>query len=329
MPCQRWIAAWAVAAVALSAAGCAPAGPTPEPTATWIAAPWTAVPAATATGFVAPTADAAASAASAATATAVVAAIATELSATVAALAARPEPAATAPLPAPHTPVPLASCAVPRQPPAAAVALGADSPAGVQAWWSAAALAPRAFDGEVAAVDDGGRSVRVRTAHDGQAFEATVTTDVELPLSPGQRVRVVWHDERGATAPGGTGRGYALYVADDDGLVALVVASGVPLAAGAQLLGGERGGWRIEQLRSPCTASEPECGFELFAAPVQFAHGDDAVVLGPGQGGEIRPAGLALAYRLEVATSHVMLPGDSPPCADWAPWPLSYRIARR
>lgn len=319
-----------LAAVAVAAAaGCAPAGPTPEPTATWIAAPWTAVPAAAATAFVAPTADAAASSAANATATAYVAAMATQLSATVAALAARPEPAAIAPVAAPHTPVPLASCAVPRQPPVAAVSVGADSPAAVQAWWSSAAPEPRAFDGEVAAVDDGGTTVRVRAAHDGQAFEATLTTDVALPLSPGRRVRVVVHDERAAMAAGGAGRGYALHVADDDGLVALVVASGAPLASGAQLLGGERGGWRIEQLRSPCTVSEPDCGFLLFAAPVRFAYGDDALVLGPGQSGELRPAGLAHSYRLEVATSHVLLPSDGAPCANWAPWPLSYRIVRR
>lgn len=316
------------AALPLALAACTLAGPTPEPEATLMAAPWTSVPITTV-----PTVDAAAAANAAdvpagpATATMDVAAFATQLSATIAALA---SPAPTvAPRVAVNTAVPIAGCAVPRTPPVVGVGLSPDAPESVRTWWSADDLKPRTFEGEVVASDDAGKSTRVRSSKDGATFEATITTDVALPLSPGRRVRVTWHDERPAMGLGGPGRGYGLYVGDDDGLVALIFASGWPLAVGDQLLTGERGGLTIQQLRSPCVVAELDCGFSLFAAPVQFARGAAALTLGPGESGALTSADGGPAYNVRVATSHVIVSAGAPLCSDWESWLLSYTVIRK
>ncbi len=322
-----------VATAAALAAGCRPDGPTPEPTATWIAAPWTAVPATSAAAAAATTSAPAATAGvdDAAAGPAVdVAALATEVSATLAALGMR----ATAPPPAPppvavHTAVPLAGCDVPRQPPALAVALADGAPTAVAAWWAGDPRLPRAFDAEVLASDDGGRSVRLRGTHDGAAFEATVRGDVALPLAPGMRVRLVWHDERPVLPPRGDGAGYALFVADDRGPVALVVAAATAPAAAARLLAGERAGLTIEPLRSPCRDGVAACGVTLHAAPVAFARGGASTTLAPGARGSLAAPDGSWTYDIELRTSHAVAPGDGAPCADPTTWRLSYAVVRR
>lgn len=322
------VAATAVA-LAATAAGCAATAPddsAPEPTATLLSAPWTVEPEAAAT----PTTVAAPLTSGDVQATAAIAAFATSLSATVAALAS--PAAASEPAVAVNTAVPIAGCGVPRTPFSVAAGPGADAPDAVKSWWLADPLAPRSFDGEVVASDGGGTSTRVRAEREGASFEVTITTDVPLPLSPGRHVHVVYHDERSRMALGGPGIGVALFVGDADGPVALIVASGDPLAAGERLLGGERGGFTIQQLRSPCSSGERECGRSLYAAPVRFMRGAASLTLGPGEAGVLASGDGGPAFDVRVATSHVVLndlTSDNPACSDWESWVLSYGVVRK
>lgn len=314
------------AALPLVLAACAATGPTPEPEATLLAAPWTSVP-----PTAEPTVDAAASAtktpmadvaSGASTATMDVVAFATQLSATIAALAS-PAPT-TAPRVAVNTAVPIAGCAVPKRPLGSSVHITGDAPEGIRAWWSADGTAPHAFDGEVMAGDAGGFVTRVRATHDGAEFEAFITTDVPLTLEPGRRVRVAWHN-----IGGGDDGGFALLVTDEAGLVAHVLTRGLRLPAAEPLLGGDRGGWTIEQLRSPCVTPERACGVALFAAPVLFTFGSASLTLGPGDSGVLLVPDGGPSFDVHVATSHIAVAEGSAPCPGWSTWPLSYRIVRR
>ncbi|MEO8084368.1 MAG: hypothetical protein ABI780_11140 [Ardenticatenales bacterium] len=312
----------ATAAIALAAAGCAapaPADEPPEPTATLLSAPWTVEPEAQATPspFVAPLT------ASDVQATADIVALATSLSATVAALA---SPAATSePAVAVNTAVPIAGCGVPTVPPAVQVDLG-DAGAGASA--AAWASAPQSFEGDVAASDDGGATTHVRTSRDGAPIDLTIRTVVPLPLSAGRHVHVIWHDERATMANGGPGRGYALFVRDDDGPVALIVASSGPPAFSQPLLAGERGGFTVQQLRSPCATAVEECGSSLFAAPSTFGLGEATLMLGPGAAGVLSPGNGGPDYDIHLYTSHIVVANEAT-CADGITWGLSYGIVRK
>lgn len=321
-------AAAVAAAVALAVAGCAAAPPAdvaPEPTATLLSAPWTVEPESDAT----PTPAVVPPSAADAQATADIMAFATSLSATVAALE---SPAATRePAVAVNTAVPIAGCAVPTAPPAFGVGLSEDAPDVVQAWWAKNYLEPRSFDGEVSASDEGGKVTRVRSTREGATFEATIRTDVPLPLAPGRRVHVIWHNETSGLSLGGAGLGYALFIGDDGGLVALFLARSMRRPAGQHtlLLDGEQGGLGVQQLRSPCLVPQHDvCGFSLYAAPVQFTHDRASLTLGPGESGVLASPDGGPSFNVRVATSHFIV-AEGTICADGGSWPLSYSIVRK
>jgi len=318
------------AALSLALAACTPAGPTPEPEATLLAAPWTSVAATTEPTVEAPamgtvTVGTPATPGDAA-ATIDIAAFATELSATIAAMA---SPGPTfAPRVAVNTAVPIAGCVVPKRPFDSSVALAGDVPDRIRAWWYADASAPRTFDGEVVEHARGAGVTHLRAIRDGDAFEATITTDGSLGLEPGHRVHVAWQHVGTGTA-GLESLGFALLVSDDAGLVAHVLSRKADLPADEPLLGGDRAGWTIEQLRSPCMTPERVCGVALYAAPVRFALGDATLVVDPGAGDVLQTVDGTHAFDISVATSHVAVAEGAITCPDGVSWPLSYRIVRR
>ncbi len=211
-------------------------------------------------------------------------------------------------------------CEIPRAPDVWHVRPVPDAPAAARAEWETQQMPT--VSAEVVAYSEEGRTYHLHPV-EGVGHDLLLTFGRDpLPLEVGKTYRFTVHQDQPDEPPLGS----ALRIEDEQGLLFLGISARETPGAAERLLGGDRGGYRVRQLPTKCRyAPVDPCGYELRAAPVEFADGDTVltVIAGTAELVGRDPPFLAVVYN-----SHYRTWVRDDPCEDPTDYPLSYSLTR-
>jgi hypothetical protein len=237
-----------------------------------------------------------------------------------------PPPTPTPPF-TPTAPAPASAgglqgaCAVPVAADLVTVTLAAESPVeAVEAWAQAAA---HEFRAAVSVHDPVGKAFVLRAVDPAMEQDLVLAYTGDPPaLDVDREYRFVYWADPPGTVPSGRG----LRIDDDTGPLFLSVSLRETDGAARRVLDGDRAGFALRQLSTPCVEGIVHpCGYQLRAAPLEVALQDASLTLDAGTQDLLESTP---PYTVSVSTSHIRLPVAAAQCADPTDWVLSMRLQR-